>query len=112
MITFTKINPETLASLLNDKDFADNVILDIQSLCTDTSPAKQHTPAKKPTPIKATSSGVRTFIGVRPKISKSTAFKQLEVVKESTYKPSIIDLVSNVMVIIVLYLVSFICPLF
>lgn len=74
------MDPETLALLLNDEDFRENVILDIQPLCIDTSPAKQPTHVEQTTHVKPTSSGIRTFIGVRPKISKSTksnSFKQM-----------------------------------
>lgn len=106
MRSFCGIDHETLASLLNDEDFGDNVILDIQSLCIDTSPAKKPIPSKETTLFKQTSSGVRTFIGIRLKISTSIAFKQPKVVKETTYKPSISDPISYVMITIVLYLVS------
>lgn len=99
---------------MNDGEFGENVILDIKPLCIDTSLVKQPTPAKETTLVKLTSSGIGTFIGVRPKISKytkSTAFKQPESVKKTTYKPIISDLVSYVIVIIVLYLVSLTCQL-
>lgn len=42
----SQINHETLTSLLNDEDFEENVILDIQLIRIDTSLAKQPIPAK------------------------------------------------------------------
>lgn len=60
------------------------MILDIQPLSINTSSAKQ------PTLAKPTSNGIRTFFGVRPKISKYTKSptKQPNSAKETTYKPS------------------------
>lgn len=104
----SQLDPKTLVSLLDDEDFGDNVILDIQPLCIDTSPSGQ------PTPAKPTNSGVRTFIGVRPKISKSTTFlaKKPYLTKEPTYESNIIDHVSHSMVITLLILLLFMYQVF
>lgn len=53
----------------------------IQHLSIDISPFKT-TPRVKPTP--SNSSGLETFISKAPKMTKSSAFKPLEVVKPNT----------------------------
>lgn len=80
MRRFYGIDPEALATLLNDED-----ILDIESISIDSS----H--------VKPMSTGITRFIGARPKILKPikyTAFKKPEVIKSSTYKPTMSALVS------------------
>lgn len=81
-----------MTPLLSDEDFGNNVILDIQSIIVDTGSAKQ------PTSVKPKLSGATTFIGIRSKISKSSAFKPPWVVKESAYKSNNRDPVSCFMV--------------
>ncbi|CAI8604557.1 unnamed protein product [Vicia faba] len=87
MKMYCGIDPDELEALLND-----DYILDVESLCVGTSPAKsnRHGPKIYVGPIpKVPKPVVKTFIGQRPKVSKTT----VKSVPTEANKPSISDLV-------------------